>query len=119
MRYFAAVALTCVASAVKTRMWGDMGFAPSDGATNNAWMPSGNDFDFGSVFGKNSDVWKKSEDKVSADTNVANVMGPSGMKTTPMSTTTQPSTGHDIKDAGSYFGDVFGQGFDDKFKAAD
>ena len=119
MRYFAAVALTCVASAVKTRMWGDMGFAPAGGSTNNAWMPSGNDFDFGSVFGSNSDVWQTSTDKTNPDSIAAMDTSSSGTTATPVSTTTQPSNGHNIKDAGSYFGDVFGQGFDDKFGAAD
>ena len=112
MRLFAAVALTCVTSAVKTRMWG-IDLAPKSTGTstskNTAWIPSGNDFDFGSIFGSNSDdVWKTTTDKVSTDTKVDN---------SPWTTTT-PTTGH-VQDADNYFGNVFGQGFQDAFNTAD
>ena len=40
------------------------------------------------------------------------------MTSTQMSSTAQPSNNH-VKDAEAYFGNVFGQGFDDKFNAAD
>ena len=94
MRHFAAVALTSVASAVKTSMWGiDLGNTPSSSGTNAAWIPAKNDFDFASVFGNKNDVLKpKTDKKVVADTKVTdtktdNMASSAAMTSTPMSST--------------------------------
>ena len=94
MRHFAAVALTSVASAVKTSMWGiDLGNTPSSSGTNAAWIPAKNDFDFASVFGNKNDVFKpKTDKKVVADTKVTdtktdNMASSAAMTSTPMSST--------------------------------